>query len=141
MSYSKTIIEGRLTRDPERKATRDGKTFCAFTVAVNRDGKDAPADFFDVICWDRQAENAARYLKKGSRVLVDGRMQSRTKESRNGGKMTTWGLSAERVTYLSERSQSGSSGNDGYISTGQTVRMPRDQFDDMTPADDDDLPF
>lgn len=141
MSYSKTIVEGRLTRDPERKVTREGKNFCAFTVAVNRDGKDAPADFFDVVCWDRQADNAARYLKKGSRVLVDGRMQSRTKESRNGGKMTTWGISAERITYLSERSESGSGGNGGYIGTGQYVSMPRDTHNDMTPAGDDDLPF
>lgn len=137
MSYNKIIIEGRLTQDPTRKSTRDGKTFAAFSVACNRDGKNAAADFFEVICFDRQAENALKYLQKGSRVLVDGRMQSKTLESRNGGKMTTWGISAQSITYLTTRSES----NRDYISTGQTVSAPRDNNRDMHETYDDDLPF
>lgn len=133
MSFNKIIIEGRLTQDPQRKSTRDGKTFAAFSVACNR--KDATADFFDVVCFDRQADNAIKYLKKGSRVLIDGRMQSKTQESRNGGRMTTWGVSASSITYLDTRRDS-----ENYIGTGQTVSMPRENRD-MQQTYDDDLPF
>ena len=136
MSFNKIIIEGRLTQDPQRKSTRDGKTFAAFSVACNR--KDATADFFDVVCFDRQADNAIKYLKKGSRVLIDGRMQSKTQESRNGGRMTTWGISASSITYLDTRRDS--ENNSGYIGTGQTVSMPRENRD-MQQTYDDDLPF
>lgn len=136
MSYSRTIIEGRLTRDPEMKATRDGKTVCTFGVAVNRPGKDAGADYYECVAYDKAAETHAKYLKKGSRVLCDGRMQSRQYESRNGGKMTTWGLRLDSVDYLTPREESG---NRGYISTGQKVSTG--SWDDMTQTEDDDLPF
>ena len=138
MSFNKIIIEGRLTQDPQRKSTREGKAFAAFSVACNRDGKNATADFFDVVCFDRQADNAIKYLKKGSRVLVEGRMQSKTQESRNGGRMTTWGVSANSITDLDTRRDS--ENNSGYIGTGQTVSMPRENRD-MHETYDDDLPF
>lgn len=142
MSYNLIVIEGRLTRDPELKATRDGKNVCVFTVAVDRERRDGETDFFECVAFDRQAETHSKYLKKGSRVLVQGRMQSRTYESRNGGRMTSWGISTDRVDYLSSKNENNATGqNSGYIGTGQTVGYPRTSYNDMTPADDSDLPF
>ena len=141
MSYNLIVIEGRLTRDPELKATREGKSVCTFSVAVDRDRRDGETDFFECVAFEKQAETHSKYLKKGSRVLVQGRMQSRTYESRNGGRMTTWGINTDRVDYLSSKNENAGGGeNRGYIGTGQYVSMNWDRKD-ATEVNDADLPF
>lgn len=139
-------ITGRLTEDPSLKQTRSGLSVCALNVAVNRektrDNSDPGTDYFSVPTWREAAENHARYLHKGDRVLVTGRMESRSYEDRNGEKRTVWEINGAKVEYLSERKERQSETRD-WVSTGQRVtgRPARQETRDMYPADDDDLPF
>lgn len=99
---NKIVIIGRLTSDPNLKATSSGIAVCSFTVAVNRPKNskgESPADFIPVVVWREQGEACAKYLTKGSRVAVCGAMQSRTYE-KDGNKRTIFEVQAERVEFL-----------------------------------------
>ena len=99
---NKIIIIGRLTSDPNLKATSSGIAVCSFTVAVNRPKNskgESPADFIPVVVWREQGEACAKYLTKGSKVAVCGAMQSRTYE-KDGNKRTIFEVQAERVEFL-----------------------------------------
>ena len=86
---NKAILMGRLTRDPELKITPSGVSVCPFTIAVNRPysrDKEAQADFIDIVAWRQSAEFVNKYFVKGSMIIVDGMIQTRTYEDRNGNK-------------------------------------------------------
>lgn len=91
MYLNKAIVIGNLTRDPEVKAIPSGIKVCTFSVATNRVWKDKTGakkeavDFHNIVVFDRAAENAGQYLRKGSSVLVEGRMTTRSWEDKNGG--------------------------------------------------------
>lgn len=84
MYLNKAIIIGNLTRDPELKAIASGNKVCTFSVATNRTYKDAngvrqeKTDYHNVVVWGKTAENVATYMKKGSQILVEGRMETRS---------------------------------------------------------------
>lgn len=84
MYLNKVFIIGNLTRDPELKAIPSGIKVCSFSVATNRVWKDKngakqeAADYHNVVVFGRQAETVAQYMKKGSQVMVEGRMQTRS---------------------------------------------------------------
>ena len=99
MSSINTItISGRLGRDPETRETNSGKSVCSFSVAVDRRGKDAGADWFQVTVWDRLGELCQEYLSKGRHVTISGRMQSRQYE-KDGQKVTAWDLVANDIDF------------------------------------------
>lgn len=114
---NRVILIGRLTKDPELKYTQNGKAVASFTLAVDRGFKNAQgekeADFIPIIVWQKQAENCANYIGKGSLVAVDGRLQVRTYEAKDGsGRRWVTEVIAENVRFLDKReggSQSGSS--------------------------------
>lgn len=86
---NKVILSGRLVRDPEIRYTQTGKAVASFTLAVNRrfsrnTNQEQTADFIPIIVWDKLAEICSKYLFKGSQVLIEGRMQIRTYNSRYG---------------------------------------------------------
>ena len=89
--FSKAIITGNLTRDPELRTTPNGASVCSFSVAVNRVYKDSSGEqkedvsYIDCSAWGRLGEMIAQYAKKGSGVLVSGRLSQRTWEDKNGG--------------------------------------------------------
>ncbi len=89
--FSKAIIAGNLTRDPELRSTPSGNSVCSFSVAVNRVYRDANGEnkedvsFIDCSAWGKLGEMIANYAKKGSGVLVSGRLSQRTWEDKNGG--------------------------------------------------------
>ena len=91
MYLNKVFIIGNLTRDPELKAIPSGMKVCSFSVATNRVWKDKngarqeAADYHNVVVFGRQAETAAQYLRKGSQVLVEGRMQTRSWDDKTSG--------------------------------------------------------
>ena len=82
-------IMGRMTKDPELRYTQSEKPVASFTLAVDRDGKDAGTDFINCVAWDRTATFVDSYFKKGSMAVVDGRLQMRNWEDREGNKRTT----------------------------------------------------
>ncbi|MDO4611884.1 MAG: single-stranded DNA-binding protein [Candidatus Saccharibacteria bacterium] len=89
--FSKAIIAGNLTRDPELRSTPNGASVCGFAVAVNRVYKDTNGDqkeevsFIDCTAWGKLGEMIAQYAKRGSGVLVSGRLSQRSWEDKNGG--------------------------------------------------------
>ena len=102
---SVTII-GNLTKDPELRSTNDGVSVCGFTVAVNRPktrtNQDPGADYFNVSAWRQKGEVCAKYLTKGSKVCVTGRISLRTweKEDKHGASLE---VAADEVEFLSSR--------------------------------------
>jgi single-strand DNA-binding protein len=109
MSLNKAMIIGNLGRDPEMRYTPNGQAVTQFTVAVNRNYKDASGEWkeetewFRVVCWGPLAERTAEYFRKGRKVYVEGRLQTRNWEGQDGQKHYTTELIASTVTGLDAR--------------------------------------
>lgn len=93
MNLNKVILVGRLTKDPEARTTPSGQTVCNFGLATNRvwtdretNQKQEKTEFHNIVLWRKLAEIAAQYLKKGSLVLIEGRMETRSWQDANGNK-------------------------------------------------------
>lgn len=151
---------GNLTRDPESGVTQGNVNFTRFTIAVNRpftnDQGERIADYFDIVTWRQLAERCAKYLFKGSKVGINGSVQRRQYEDRDGIKRTTFDVVANEVEFLTaksnsenlpsnQRSDTEQLGRENTRPTPKTSRSGQDRtlFDDMkpVPVDDDDLPF
>lgn len=95
---------GRLTRDPEVKYTQSGKVVAQFGLAVDRPYKDAEgkreADFIPIVVWGKSAETAGKYLAKGRRLLVEGRLQIRSYDDKNGVKRYVSEVIASRFEFI-----------------------------------------
>lgn len=104
---NKIILIGRLTRDPELRYTQSGVAVASFTLAVNRNFKNAKgeqeADFVDIVVWRGQAEHCANHLGKGRLVAVEGRLQVRTYETTDGQKRKVAEVVAESVQFLEKK--------------------------------------
>lgn len=105
--FSKAIITGNLTRDPELRSTPNGASVCSFSVAVNRVYKDSNGEqredvsYIDCSAWGRLGEMISQYAKKGSGVLVSGRLDQRSWEDKNGGgKRSRVEIVAEDFNFL-----------------------------------------
>lgn len=138
---NKIILIGNLTRDPESNTTQGGVNFTRFNIAVNRpftnSAGERVADYFDVICWRQLAERCAKYLYKGSKVGINGSVQRRQYEDRDGIKRTSFDVVADEVEFLTPKSSSsGQSSSGGYV-----PEEPHSAISDMQPVNDDDLPF
>ena len=136
---NRAVIIGRLTRDVDLRYTQSGKAVGNFTLAVNRPFKNQQgeneADFINCVAWGKQAESLAQYMKKGNQVGVDGRIQTRTYDDKDGKTVFVTEIIAEYVQFLESK---GSSGNQ------QGNQQPDNDFKgDTEPLDitDDDLPF
>jgi len=120
MSLNKAMIIGNLGRDPEMRYTPSGQPVTQFTVAVNRNYKDGNGDWqeetewFRVVAWGPLAERTAEYLRKGRKVYVEGRLQTRQWEDQSGQKRYTTELVANTVTPLDPRPREGDAGDPGF---------------------------
>lgn len=109
---NKAFLIGNLTRDPELAQPNSGKSVCKFSIAVNRNYTQADGekvtDYFTIVTWNGQAENCARYLKKGKKIAVVGELQQRSFEGNDGVKRTVIEIQAQEVEFLSpmERQES-----------------------------------
>ena len=115
---NKVILIGRLTRDPELRHTPQGTAVCQITVAVNRRGAQPgqqDADFINVSVWGVQAENVARYMTKGRQVAVEGRIQTRNYDDKDGKKVYVTEVIATNVQFLDSKG----SGSDSSVSNTQ----------------------
>ena len=104
---NRVVLIGRLTRDPElRYTSTNGIAVATFTLAVDRrftQGQQREADFIHIVTWRAQAENCAKYLGKGSLVAVEGRLQIRSYEDRDGQRRTAAEVVADSVQFLDRR--------------------------------------
>jgi len=113
MYLNKVFIIGNLTRDPELKAIPSGMKVCSFSVATNRVWKDKngarqeAADYHNIVVFGRQAETVAQYMKKGSQVMVEGRMQTRSWDD------AATNTKKYRTEVIADRVQFGSTGGAG----------------------------
>lgn len=105
---NKVILMGRLTRDPDVRTTQGGKTVARMTLAVDRrkgaDGQKE-ADFLALIAWEKIAEIADNYLHKGSKILVEGRLQSRSYEAQDGSKRYVTEVVLSNIEFCESRKQ------------------------------------
>lgn len=105
MYLNKVIIAGNLTRDPELKSLPSGAKVVSFSAATNRVWKDQSGkrqeatDYHNIVVFGRQAETSAQYLKKGSQVLVEGRLQTRSWDGQDGKKQYRTEVVADRVQF------------------------------------------
>jgi len=117
-SLNQVTLMGNLTRDPELRQTPSGQQVCSFSLALNRSYKDQSGewqeatDYVDVVAWGPLGERVAQYLKRGSRTLVQGRIQSRSWEQ-EGQKRSKVEVLANDVTFLDSRGEGGESNGMG----------------------------
>lgn len=104
--FSKAIITGNLTRDPELRSTQSGNNVCSFSVAVNRVYRDTNGEqkedvsFIDCSAWGKLGETISQYAKKGSGVLVSGRLNQRTWEDKTGNKRSSVEIVVEDFNFV-----------------------------------------
>ena len=105
MDVNKAIIVGRLTRDPELRTTPNGATVTSFSLATNfvyknKDGqKTEQVEYHNIVTWRKLAEIVAQYCKKGKRVLVEGRLQTRSWDANDGTKKQRTEIVADNVIF------------------------------------------
>lgn len=145
---NRIVCMGRLTRDPELRYTASNVPVCSFTVAVDRDFEvngERPTDFIDAVAWRQAGEFVSKYFQKGSMIVVEGRMESRRWQDKDGNKRISWEINVDR-TYF------GSSKRDSEASGGSQTQQPSEpasgsypqqgKFTDIDPDEDDgELPF
>ena len=126
MNLNRVIIVGRLTADPELRSTPSGTSVCSFSVATNRvwtkrdtGEQQTDVEYHNVVAWTRLADIASKYLRKGSLVLVEGRLNTRKWETSSGAKRRTTEIVAESI-QLPPKGMSPSTG-----STDVSIRGPK----------------
>ena len=151
-NINRVVLTGNLTRDPELRSTPSGTSICSLRVACNTRRKDASGEwvdkpnYFDVTVWGAQGENCANYLSKGRPVAVDGRLEWREWEAKDGsGKRQAIDIIADSVQFLGSRDGGDGGGGNGSRFTPQSD-VPADTADFQTaPAAagnaDEDIPF
>ncbi len=117
-NINRVVVSGNLTRDPELRSTPGGTSVCSLRIAVNSRRKDESGqwvdkpNYFDVTVWGAQGENCAQYLAKGRPVAVDGRLDWREWEAKDGSKRQSVDIIADSVQFLGSRdAPQGSQGN------------------------------
>ncbi len=147
MYLNKALLIGNLTRDPELKSLPSGVKVTSFSIATNRtytDGsgqRQEQTDYHNIVVFGRQAETSAQYLTKGSMVLIEGRIQTRSWEQ-DGQKRYRTEVVADRVQFGPRGSGGGSSNGSGSNST-QSTKADKPQEIEYPESDinPDDIPF
>ena len=130
-----SVIMGRFVRDPEIRRTNSGKAVTSFTIACDKPGKDSGASFIDCVAWDKTAEFISNYFTKGSAIIVEGRLESRQYETKDGQKRTVTEVVVAQAHFCGEKKKEDSDG----FSKGE----PTYQQSNFAPIDgnDEGLPF
>ena len=125
---NRIVLMGRLTKKPELRRTQSGVAVTSFSLAVERDYKDA--DFIDVVAWRGTAEFAAKYLDKGRMAAVTGSLQGRSWQDKEGNKRRSMEVLADSLYFADSKREE---------PTGRGVDVSADDFQQV--EDDGDLPF
>lgn len=149
---NKAILMGRLVADPELRQTTNGVSVCSFRIAVDRNyskDRERQTDFIDIVAWRSSAEFVSRYFTKGKMIIVEGSIQTRNYEDRNGQKRTAVEVVADNVMF--GETKGASAQNQGYAPSAPAPSAPMETpvsyaSGDMgdfaeAPLDSEDLPF
>lgn len=147
MSYNRIIILGNLTRDPELRALPNGTIVARFSVATNemykKDGETVTVPtFFQCIAYGGTAETIAKYFKKGNRILVEGVMQQRSWQGRDGSKKTGYTVSVREFKFIDKKESTNTpkvETNNEEDKTGDAISYVK--YKDDEPIDINSLPF
>lgn len=140
---NRVVLAGRPTRDLELKSIKSGNSVCSFTLAVDRNFKsksgEREADFINCVAWGKTAEVMSQYVKKGSLIGVDGRIQTRSYDNKEGQRVYVTEVVVENFSFLGGSDKNGQGSKNNQSSSNQN----NDPFDSNGQADisDDDLPF
>ena len=140
---NKVILSGYVVRDPEIRTTSTDKTVATFGLSVQRGWKKAegsqypPSDIFNIVAWERRAEFCRNYIMKGSRIIVEGQLQSRTYEAQDGSKRYITEIVANEIEFAgAKNARPGEGGGyDGGSDPRPTTGNAPEHVDDM------DIPF
>lgn len=137
---NKVILMGRLTADPEQKQTPSGVSVTSFSIAVDRNysGKGKQTDFINIVAWRQTAEFISKYFSKGRLIALEGSLQSRSYEDRNGSKRTVYEVVVEQA-HFADSKQERTPPSNFPVPDGQSAFDGND-FEEV-PADDSQLPF
>jgi len=131
---NKVILMGRLTADPEHKQTASGVSVTSFSLAVERSfsgkGKERETDFITIVAWRQTADFICKYFAKGRMVALEGSIQTRRYEDRNGNKRTAVEVVADHVYFTGEKKES-----------VDLSSFNPDDFEEIDSGGDEDLPF
>jgi len=144
------ILMGRLVADPELKTTSTGISVTSFSIAVDRDyarqGENRQTDFINIVAWRQTADFITKYFRKGQMIAIQGSIQSRSYEDRNGNKRTAIEVVADKVNFCGSKSETGAS-NAGQTRYDAGSAAPAafqnggsEDFDTLSDSEDD-LPF
>ena len=142
------VIMGRLVADPELRTTGNGTSVTSFAVAVDRrfarSGEDRQTDFIDVIAWRQTADFVCKYFRKGSMIAIQGYIQTRTYEDKNGNKRKAVELVADNVSFCGSKAETGSGSfnrDDSFMNAQPAPSYSTADAGDFKEIPEDDLPF
>jgi single-strand DNA-binding protein len=144
-NINRVVLSGNLTKDPELRPLAGGNSVCKLRIAVNTRKKDRDSNqwsdhpnYFDVTVWGAQGENVAKYLTKGSPLLIDGRLEWREWQAQDGTTRQAVEIIAENTQFIGGRDggQNASGGGGSEFAPG-----PDRGLQSVPAADDDDIPF
>ena len=154
---NRVILMGRMVADPELKTTASGVSVTSFRIAVDRSyvksGEERKADFIDIVCWRQQAEFVCRYFGKGSLIAVEGQLQTRTYQAKDGTNRYVVEVVADNISFTGERRDSQGGYSQSYAAPAapaqpQAPAQPAPSYQSGSNSDfqevsldDDDLPF
>ena len=146
-------IMGRLVADPELRTTPAGVNVCQFRIACDRNfarqGEQRQADFVDIVAWRQRADFVCKYFQKGSMIAIEGALQSRNYQDKNGNNRTAMAVVASNVSFAGPKGTSSAKVDDGGEAAPRSDAWPKAAppanyggVDDFAVIDDnDDLPF
>lgn len=143
--FNIAILTGRLTADPELKTTPNGVSVTSFSIAVQRkykSGEEPETDFINIVAWRQTAEFVTKYFKKGSMIGIEGSIQTRKYQDKNGNNKTAFEVVADNVQFVeSKREQNRTNVNiEGEEPPQSFTNNSNEDFENMDMSDSD-LPF
>ena len=140
--FNLVVLTGRLTADPELKTTANGLSVTTFSIAVDRryrSGEERQTDFINIVAWRQSAEFITKYFKKGSLIGIEGSIQTRRYQDKNGNNRTAFEVVVNNVQFVESKRDSGAPMGDSVPASFSNADV--NDFADLGDATDDDLPF
>ena len=147
---NRTFTLGNLTDAPELRKTSSGKSYTSFSLAVNRmQGEERKTDYLNFVAWERNAENVCKYCVKGSKLLVEGRIQNRTYQAQDGTRKFATEIVAERVVFVGSKPEAvAQKSEEVEFPKGETIKThqesqsnPFKEFGEEVTINPEDLPW
>ena len=141
--FNLVVLTGRLTADPELKTTSNGTSVVSFSIAVDRryrSGEERQTDFINIVAWRTSAEFICKYFKKGNLIGIEGSIQTRRYQDKNGNNRTAFEVVANNVQFV-ESKRDAAPGAPMSEPPASFSNADVNDFADLGDATDDDLPF